>query len=463
MATEFKLPDLGENIDGGDVVSVLVNVGDVIAPDTEVVEVETDKAMLPVPCSIGGKVVKVHVSAGDTIKIGQVLLTLESDGSAAAAAPAKPAAKAADKPAEKPAEKSAPAPTPAKAAEAPKPAAASAPAPTPAPAPAPAAPPASSPFGPAAGPATRRLARELGVDLSKVRGTGDGGRVTREDIMAAARQANTAAPAKPAAAPAPAAKPTTATSILKPAGLPAGNPSQDHHGPVVIDKLSKIRKVIASNMAASKSTIPHVTNFDDADVTELEKLRQEVKGDYDALGLKLTAMPLILRAVCVALKRHPKLNASLDLENEQIIYKQYVNLGIAVDSERGLVVPHIRNAEQMNVADLAAELGELAEKVRTSRFTPDDLRGGTFTLSNLGAIGGTYSTPVINPPEVAILLIGRSRLLPMVRPDGSIQPRLMMPLSLSYDHRLVDGADASRFLNDVKALLESPSRLLLAP
>ncbi|EMI18510.1 pyruvate dehydrogenase, E2 component, dihydrolipoamide acetyltransferase [Rhodopirellula maiorica SM1] len=226
--------------------------------------------------------------------------------------------------------------------------------------------------------------------------------------------------------------------------------------------MSKIRKTISRQMHASWSTVPRVTNFDDADITDLERLRQSSKEDYAAQGLKLTTMPFLIKAVATALRHHPSINAVIDEQNEQIIYKDYVNVGIAVDTDRGLVVPVMQNTDQRGIPEIARGLAEMAGKVRGGQFAVSDLKGGTFTISNLGAIGGQYSTPIVNVPEVAILLVGRSRKLPVVMPDDSIQPRLMMPLSLSYDHRLVDGGTAARFLNDVIGYLEAPSRLLLA-
>jgi pyruvate dehydrogenase E2 component (dihydrolipoamide acetyltransferase) len=225
--------------------------------------------------------------------------------------------------------------------------------------------------------------------------------------------------------------------------------------------MSKIRKTIAAKMHESWTACPRVTNFDDADVTDLEKIRVSSKDDYAKKGIKLTSLPFIVKAVASALKSHPAINASLDSEQEQIIYKEYVNIGIAVDTERGLVVPSLRGADELSVADIAKSLAQLAENVRDGSFSLADLQGSTFTISNLGAIGGTYSTPIINTPEVAILLVGRSRKMPVVI-DDQVVVRLMMPLSLSYDHRLVDGATAARFLNDVIDYLEAPSRLLLA-
>ena len=226
--------------------------------------------------------------------------------------------------------------------------------------------------------------------------------------------------------------------------------------------MPKIRQTIARKMHESWTTCPRVTNFDDADVTALEEIRQKSKQEYVQGGVKLTTMPFIVKAVAMALKSHPVINASVDLEAGKIIYKDYVNVGIAVDTERGLVVPNLRNVDKMGIPDIARQLGTVAENVRSNNFSVSDLQGGTFTISNLGAIGGTYSTPIINTPETAILLVGRSRKLPVVVDNDEIAVRLMMPLSLSYDHRLIDGGAAARFLNEVIGYLEAPSRLLLA-
>jgi pyruvate dehydrogenase E2 component (dihydrolipoamide acetyltransferase) len=430
MAFEFKVPELGENIASGDVVNVLVREGQQVAANQGVVELETDKAVVEIPCPQAGRVSKVHVKKGDNVRVGQVLLTLEADGAAPApkAEAAKPAA-AATVDAAKPA-----APAPA------------APAPS-APAPAPA-------VGETlpAGPAVRRLARELGVDLATVQGSGKNGRITEDDVrQASGAKASAATPAKaqPAAAP------------LEPV-VPPGEPGQDNWGPVRRERMSQVRKTIAAHMVKSATTIPHVTNFDDADVTDLERLRKSVPAGFLGANVRLTAMPFVMKAVAAALRRHPLLNASLDEENQQVVYKQYVHLGVAVDTPRGLIVPVLRDVDRMSIPEIARALVSLAERARQVQFTIEELRGGTFTLSNLGAVGGTYSTPIINHPEVAILLLGRSRWLPVVRGEGErIEPRFMLPLSLSYDHRLVDGAAASRFLNEVIDYLQSPAKLLL--
>lgn len=443
MPTEVKLPNLGDGVDSGDILDVLVKEGDQVAKDQGIIEIETGKATLQVPSTFAGKVTKVHVAAGQTIKPGAVLLTLEAAAKEAVAkAPAAPAAPAAAAPA--PAAKAPPKQAAAKPASpapaAPPPEPEPAPVATAAPAAAPAAEPAEDGGEIAAGPAVRRFAREVGVDLKRVTGSGPGGRITREDVLAVVRQASHAAGANG-----------------------AGKASQrDNWGPIRAEKMTKIRKVIAAKMAESGTTVPRVTNFDDADVTELEKIRQSSKDDYAKKGIKLTSLPFVVKAVAMALRSHPTINASLDLESEQIIYKDYVNIGIAVDTDRGLVVPSLRNADDLSISDIARSLATISENMREGRINPADLVGSTFSISNLGAIGGTYSTPIINTPEVAILLVGRSRKMPVVV-DDEVQIRLLMPLSLSYDHRLVDGGAAARFLNDVIDYLKAPGRLLMAP
>ncbi|HTN75249.1 MAG TPA: 2-oxo acid dehydrogenase subunit E2 [Pirellulaceae bacterium] len=453
---DVKLPNLGDGIKSGDILEVLIKEGETIKKDQGIVEVETDKASVEVPSSHSGKVVKIHVKAGQSVDIGGTLLTLEVTEGAAApakAAPAAPSAKAPAQPAPAKPEPAKPEPV----AEAPKPSAPAKAAPAPA-APKPVAAKVAAPAPAvveeeeavddgevAAGPAVRRFAREVGVDLHHVPGTGPGNRITRDDVLNAVRQASS----RPAAGAATPAK--------------ASNSQSDAWGPVRLEKMSKIRKVIAQKMHESWTTCPRVTNFDDADITELEKIRSSSKDDYAKAGIKLTSLPFIVKACAMALKNHPTVNAMIDSDNEQIVYKEYVNIGIAVDSDRGLVVPSLRGVDHLSIPEVARGIANLAEKVRDSNFGVDDLRGSTFTISNLGAIGGTYSTPIINYPEVAILLVGRARKLPIVTEGDKIEVRLMLPLSLSYDHRLIDGATAARFLNDVMSYLKAPGRLLLAP
>ena len=470
MSTEVKLPELGDGIESGDVLEIFVAVGDVISEGQDIVEMETDKATVPVPASTGGKVTKILVDEGQTVAIGGVILEVEAaaaeTGTPAAKAP-EPAAETPQRPEQTP-EPEPVAPSPAPVAPAPEPAA---PAPPPV-ASAPPAPVAPAPVAPApvapgrvipAGPAIRRFAREVGVDLSQVPGSGDDGRITREDVLSVVRSASQSARVTSTSPAAPSTPTATAPVASKATTTPLpGTADVDDFGPIRVERMSKIRKTISKQMHASWSTVPRVTNFDDADITDLEHLRQSSKEDYAAQGLKLTTMPFLIKAVATALRHNPAINAVIDEDNEQLIYKDYVNVGVAVDTDRGLVVPVMNNADAMGIPEVTRGLAEMAGKVRGGNFGVNDLKGGTFTISNLGTIGGQYSTPIVNVPEVAILLVGRSRKLPVVMPDDSIQARLMMPLSLSYDHRLVDGATAARFLNDVIGYLEAPSRLLLA-
>ena len=483
MPTEIKLPSLGEGIESGDVLEILVAVGDVIQKDQSLMEMETDKATVSVPSPFAGKILSLAIKEGQTVTVGMVLASIETEGAVAPVEPKAP--DVAQQAPVTPMVEQTPAPqAPAPIATAPIAPVQAAPVKPKAPIvvpPAPVAPveatqtttsDAGTPFSDdviPAGPAIRRFAREVGVDLVSVSGTGGGGRITRDDVLAVVRHANQSVRSTPhVAAPtvntatianeAPVSKPAT---IAKGAALP-GTVANDDYGPIRVDRMTKIRKTIAAQMHKSWSTVPRVVNFDDADITELEAIRQASKDDYGSRGIKLTSMPFLIKAVATALKHHPALNATIDMENEQIIYKDYVHIGIAVDGEKGLVVPTLKNADKMSIPDIAYALSDLSSRVRNNNYAVSDLRGGTFTISNLGAIGGTYSTPIVNVPEVAILLVGRSRKMPIVMADDSIKPRLMMPLSLAYDHRSVDGATAARFLNDIIAYLEAPSRLLLA-
>ena len=478
MSIEVKVPDLGDGIDSGDVLNVLVAVGDLVTAEQDIVELETEKAVAPVPTVQAGRVAAVHVQVGQTVAIGASLITLDTEEETPLNQ--APVVEQADQ--SEPVEATRPPdqqPAPAVVTESASPSATTATeveltsvkptaapiapeepiAPTPVDIPIQAAAPAEPGNNDvhqhsAASPAIRRYARELGVDLALIRGTGPDGRITQEDIRGAVR--TTTGPVSTA--------PSTTNAVASPnaAARPEGEASEDAYGPILRNGIPKIRATIGKNMVHSKATAPHVTNFDDADITELEQIRQSSKKDYAAAGIKLTSMPFVVRSVAQSLRHHPAINASLDMEANEIIYKQYVNVGVAVDTERGLVVPVIRGADALGIPQLSREITHFAEKSRDGKLSMDDMRGGTFTISNLGAIGGTYSTPVINVPEVAILLIGRSREMPIVK-DGEVKIRLMMPLSLSYDHRLVDGATAARFLNDVKGYLETPSRLLIAP
>ena len=421
MATEFVLPDLGEGVEVGDVVSVLVSEGDQIETDQGVVELETDKALIEVPCPIAGTVSKVHVQAGDRVPPGAALLTVEAGAEAPAPADA---AETVSEPAPVPEPESPPEPEPAPEPEAPPPAV-------------PAEPGAPIP----AAPATRRFARELGVDLGQVSGTGPGGRIVKDDVQVHVRDAlaggNGTAPV--AAAPLP--------DFAK-------------WGEIERQPLPRIRQVIAQNLHQAWNRVPHVTQFDQADVTDLEAFRQRHKDAVQARGGRLTPTVLVLKAVITALKAFPQFNASLDMAARERILKHYYNLGIAVDTERGLMVPVIQNADRKDIFELAAELGDISERTRTNKIALEDLQGGTFTVTNLGSLGVGAFTPIVNHPEVAILGLGRSREEAVVR-NGRIEPRLMMPMCLSYDHRIIDGADGARFTRKLAESLEEPERLLL--
>jgi pyruvate/2-oxoglutarate dehydrogenase complex dihydrolipoamide acyltransferase (E2) component len=439
MAVEFKLPKIAEGVESGDVLEILVSVGDTLELEQEVMELETDKATVFVPSDVEGVVTGINCDIGDTIAVGQVILSVEPAAAAAAPAPLEAAPVETPPVAEKPIEavQEPVAPVPPVQPVAPVPPVAPV---VSKPAPAPIEKNSGKKAVVAAGPAIRRFAREVGVDLQMIQGSGEHGRIVREDVLKVVREGSRQSGGSSSAA--------------------SGRQS-DGYGPVHVEKMPKIRQTIAKKMHESWTTCPRVTNFDDADVTALEEIRQNSKKEYAAGGIKLTSMPFLVKAVAMALKSHPVINASVDLEQGQIIYKDYVNVGIAIDTERGLVVPSLREADKLGIPDVARQLGQMAENVRSGDFSIDDLRGGTFTISNLGAIGGTYSTPIINTPETAILLVGRSRKLPVVVGD-EVKIRLMMPLSLSYDHRLIDGGAAARFLNEVIGYLEAPSRLLLA-
>ncbi len=450
MPTQIKLPNLGENIESGDVLTIFVSEGDTVKVNQDLLEVETDKATMPIPAPQAGKITKILVGEGDTVEIGAPIMEIEASAPGEPASAGRPKAAATAPPAAPPAKLKKHEPEPEAEGEfdepAPVPVATKAKA-------KPSAPieeaedsiPGDGHAAAAAGPAVRRLARQLAVDLRRVRPTGAGGRVTVEDVRAHVRETN------------------EQVAATLPRGVtPPGAPNTDDFGSVRIEKMSRMRQTIARNMLLSYTTIPQLTNFDDADVTELEDMREQSKADYADRGIKLTAMAFVIKAIASSLKRHPMLNASVDIENHTFIYKEYVNLGIAVDTDRGLVVPVLRDADRKSISQIASEVDELASSVRDGKFDLDLLKGGTFTVSNLGSVGGTYSTPIINPPQVAILLVGRSRIVPYVI-EGEVVARLMMPLSITYDHRLVDGAAAARFTNDVKSYLAAPGRLLLAP
>jgi pyruvate dehydrogenase E2 component (dihydrolipoamide acetyltransferase) len=418
MPRAFVLPDLGEGLTEAEIIRVFVREGEVIREDAPLLEVETDKAQVEIPSPMGGRVEKIHVVPGQTVKVGQPLVTFADGGGAPAPVPSAVVERK---------------PIP----EAPSPA------------------PATRPAGPVpATPSTRRLARELGVDHRAVRATGPGGRVTEEDVRSAA-----AGPA-PAPAIAPPERPAVARP-LTPVGLePPPLPKFEQWGPVERAPLSHLRRTIAERMALSATLIPHVTHFDRADITELDGLIRRHLEPARAQGVTLTLTSFLLKAAARALRGHPQFNASLDPAAGEMIVKRYYHLGVAVATERGLIVPVIRDVDRKPLLEVARELVVVAQRMRDGKATLDDLRGGTFTITNVGALGGTGAIPIINYPEVAILGVARAREEAVVR-DGQITARLMLPLSLTFDHRIADGADGARFAADIVRRLEDPDQLLL--
>ena len=418
MARPFVLPDLGEGLTEAEIRQVLVREGEIVREDAPLLEVETDKATVEIPSPMGGRVEKIHVQPGQTVKVGQVLVTF-GDGAIAAAGEGR--AKQAT------------------------PLAASARRDGPVP----------------ATPATRRLARELGVDLRTVQGSGPGGRVTDDDVRAAAagapRQDTAVAPAERA----PAGEAPAVARPLARAGLEAPPlPRFEQWGVVERRPLSHLRRTIAERMALSATLIPHVTHFDRADITELDAFIRRNLDAGRARGVTLTLTSFLLRASALALGEHPQFNASLDAAAGELILKRYVHVGVAVATERGLIVPVLRDVDKKPLLELQRELGALAQRVREGKATLEDLRGGTFTITNIGALGGTGAIPIINHPEVAILGVARAREEAVVR-DGAIVPRLLLPLSLTFDHRVADGADGARFASAIVHRLENPDTLLL--
>ena len=420
MSVKFALPDLGENIESGDVIRILVDVGDHLAEDQTVIELETDKAVIEVPSSIDGTVTGILIQQGDTIAVGQPILEVET-----AEAPAVEETPPAPAPAEEPAP--APMPQEQKAAPVVKEA--------------PRAPIAASTDGPVpAAPSTRRLAREIGVDIAQVQGTGPGGRISIDDVKAHSKKLHATRVAAPIAS--------------------APLPDFSQWGAVEREPMTKVREITAERLAQAWATIPQVTQFDKADITSLEKWRAEYGKKAEAAGGKLTPTAILIKVLGIALKVFPQFNASIDIAQREVVYKRYFHIGIAVDTPHGLLVPVVRDVDQKNIIELAVELSELAQKTRERKIGPADMQGGSMTLSNVGTMGGTAFTPIVNPPEVAILGVARSQVEPAYI-DGQFQPRTFLPLSLSYDHRLIDGADGARFLRWICTALEDPFIALL--
>jgi pyruvate dehydrogenase E2 component (dihydrolipoamide acetyltransferase) len=416
-AKEFKFPDVGEGIHEGTIVKWHFKEGDSVKADQTIVEVETDKAVVELPAPASGTILRINHKEGDVVKVGEVLVVIGEAGEKV----------------EAPAEK-------APAAEAARPAAAHE-----APADAAEAKPAEGRI--LATPATRKLARELGVDLSHVKGSGPAGRITDEDVKAAAGSAPAAKAVQTSGAPQPAAAPVEAPAVATAEG--------DVRVP-----LTHLRKVIAERMVYSKTHIPHACGMDFVDVTRLTELREKEKKNFEPRGVKLTYLPFIVKACAVALKEMPDFNAHFDETRSEVVLKRQHNIGIAVDTPEGLMVPVVKDVDRRSVIEIAQEIEHLAALAKERKLKLDDMKGGTFTITNIGSVGGMYSTPIINPPEVAIMGVHRIKDMPMVM-DGKVKARKVMGLSLCFDHRVVDGAAATKFMNIVMKHLSDPDLMLV--
>lgn len=449
MIKEIKLPEIADNVNSARVIDILVAAGDKVEKDQPVADMESDKAAFELPSEEAGTVKEIKVNKGDDVQVGQVILLLETeeDGKKEDAKEDKTAGgKSAGKEEEVKEEAGEPEvtgdrqdegspPEPGKETEKKevtadtgriieekkveqgKP----------------------GPFmgapGVPASPSVRRIARETGVDIRKVRGSGPNGRITAEDIRAFARK--------------------TIESGVSGAASDYELPDFSKWGNVRREKMDTVRKIMAGEMTASWQSIPHVFQFDKADVTELEEFRKKYSPQVEKAGAKLTFTAILLKITAMALKRFPVFNASLDIENQEIIYKDYINIGVAVDTERGLLVPVIRNADTKSITSLSIELNEIATKARSKKLMPDALQGGNFAISNLGGIGGTSFTPIVYRPNVAILGVSRAAM-EQVYSGGEFKPRMMLPLSLSYDHRVIDGATGARFIRWLCEALGNP-------
>jgi len=441
---EFRLPELGENIHQGDLVRLMVAPGAKVTEGQPVMELETDKAVVEVPSSVSGTVKEVQVKEGEKVKVGQLIFTLEGGLQTASVRPrpepvehvsgqhgARLAFQAAIRAEGKTEEQALPPDQPVL-----PPAAFAMPA----------------QLGKTAGlehrepvpaaPHTRRLARELGVEIQEVKGSGPGGRISEDDVKAHAKTLLLSASA--------AAKPPRGGHFA-----PAELPDFTKWGKVERVSMRGVRRKTAEHLWEAWNTIPHVTQQDKADITELEQLRARFAPKAQEAGGKMTVTAIALKVCASALKIFPQFNASIDMAKEEIVYKQYIHIGVAVDTDRGLLVPVIRDVDKKNIVELAAELTQVSKKARDKKLTPQDMEGGTFTITNLGGIGGTGFSPIVNYPEIAILGLSRSSTEP-VWTNGKFEPRLVLPLSLSYDHRLVDGADAARFLRWIAEAFEQP-------
>lgn len=453
MITEVTLPEISENVESGEVIEILVKVGDMVEKEQSLAVLETEKATFEVPSTDTGKVIEISISQGDTVKVGQAIAKIDTEGKAdqkqdepkESAEPEQPEQEEEQEkeepseekpepkqPAKKEPEKKQP-PKPAKEktqtiSEGEKPAS-----------------PAKTPEVAPAAPSVRQFARELGIDLAQVAGTASGGRITIDDVKHYAKQAITSCGKH--AAPAPAQQ----TRAL---------PDFSKWGPVQRKAASVTRKKIAEVLSYTWSTVPQVTQYDQADITLLEEFRKQYGDEVKQAGGKLTLTAILLKAVTMALQQFPNMNASYDPETQEIIFREYYHISIAVDTDRGLLVPVVRDADQKSLLELSVELSQLAEKARTHKVTPDDMVGGNFTITNLGGLGGTAFAPIIYWPQTAILGVARAAKQPVFQDDG-FEPRLIAPLSLSYDHRIIDGAEGVRFLRYIVDLLEKPFLLAM--
>ena len=420
---QIKIPYLAEGVESGTVVNILVREGEQVKKDQTVLELETNKATAPIPAPESGIVTKINIKEGQEVSIGQTIMTLEESGTSGTASKRK-RKETVSSPEE--VKEISETPVMGGGIESKEYAYES-----------------KSGFPPPVSPSIRKMAMEFGIDLTKVRGSERGGRITAKDIKAYIQSLRVAGPQQ---------------KTQKVAVPLSANFSK--WGPVSKKQISLTRRTIGQRMQESWTTIPHVTQFDEADITSLLELRKKYVVEYEKKGTRLTVTSLILKVVVPLLKKYPIFNSSFDEANGEIIFKEYYHLGVAVDTEQGLIVPVIRDVDQKDLLELSAELGQLSEKARQRKISLEDIQGGTFTISNLGSIGGTYFTPIVNKPEVAILGIGRGVLKPIVR-NGKTEVRTMLPLALSYDHRVIDGADGARFIKELVQRLENFKEELL--
>ncbi len=433
---EVKLPDLGENIESADVLNVLVKPGDSLEKDQGILEIETDKATIEVPSSVEGTVKEVLVKSGDKAKVGQVILKVESTAVEKEVKKAEPVKEDKVEQKETKTEESSVDKESAKGeieefhpGEIDE------------------QPPIRKNAAPAA-PSVRRIAREIGIDIQKVPGTGPNGRISMDDVKGYAKKLN---------------EERESGGGYSSLGIKAENlPDFSKFGEVEVKPMNKIRSVTADHLSYAWNVIPHVTQHDKADITKLEKIRRQFNPKIEKAGGKLTITTILLKVITSALKVFPQFNSSIDLQKKEIIYKKYFNIGIAVDTPNGLIVPVLKNVDKKNLTELSVEMNTLAEKARIRKTSLEELQGACFTITNLGGIGGTSFTPIVNSPEVAILGISRGSIEPVYNNEtGNFEPKLMLPLSLSYDHRIIDGADAARFLRWVCEALEQPIKVMV--